>query len=42
MDKGGEAVEDRVMTSGTVALVKCLLASIQDVCSSGIRGSWEI
>jgi len=23
---------------GKVALVKCLLASIQDVCSGGIRG----
>ena len=33
-----DAVEDRVMTLGKVALVKCLLASIQDVCSGGIRG----
>jgi len=33
-----DAVEDRVMMLGKVALVKCLLASIQGVCSGGIRG----
>ena len=37
-DKGGEVIEDRVMIPGKLALVKCLLASFQDVCSSGVRG----